>query len=97
MRPARVPQQHSRKAWVVENGVDAFVGEARLERGDVVSRIAGQESRRELRVVPRQAMTCIGENHSLLQGPFRPTPASPVPCRPGAWEKSSIRSDRTET
>jgi hypothetical protein len=63
MGSARMPEQRAGKSRVVEDRVDAFVSQARLERSERLARIMSQNSRRELRIIARQPMTGVGENH----------------------------------
>src|SRR5262249_14290285 len=63
MRAARVSNQRGRQARVVENRVDSLVGETLLEHTELLARVASENAGRELRVVPRELMTSVGENH----------------------------------
>ena len=63
MTARRLAQQRVRQSRIVENRVDPFVGEPRLDLDDLLPRLTSKNPCGELGVVARQAMTGVGENH----------------------------------
>ena len=60
---AWVAKQGTRQPRIVQHRIDAFVGNASLQLRQLFPGVAGDDACRELRVVARQMMTCVGENH----------------------------------
>src|SRR6476661_7778279 len=66
MGAARLAQQRAGETRVVEDRIDPLVGDARLDRGGIVTVLGREQPGRELRVIARQTMAGVGENHLSL-------------------------------
>src|SRR5690349_1932303 len=66
VRSGRRLQEGERETWIIEQRIDATVGETCFELAELRIRPTRENAQRELRVITREVLSRIGENHEAV-------------------------------